>query len=58
LAQEYEQAFEEERLAELIMDTVRGFIPSSYFGESIVRRNLSEEMIEALVQLQTMVSFF
>jgi hypothetical protein len=57
-AWEYEEASVEERLVRPIMNAIRAFIPADYLGESTTGCIPSNEMIEALVQLQTMVSFF
>jgi hypothetical protein len=54
---EYNEASLEERLAVPIMDALV-LIPSNYLGQSIVGCIPTEDMTKALVQLQTMVSFF
>jgi hypothetical protein len=54
---EYDEASLEKRLAGPIMDAIRALTPADYLGQSTTGCIPSEEMIAALVRLQTMVSF-
>lgn len=53
---EYDEASLEERLAGLIMDAIRALTPADYFRQSTTGCIPTEDMIVALVRLQTMVS--
>jgi hypothetical protein len=55
---EYDEASLEERLAGPIMDAIRALTPADYLGQSTTGFIPSEDMISALVRLQTMVSLF
>jgi hypothetical protein len=55
---EYDEASLEERLAGPIMDAIRALIPVDYLGQSTAGCIPAEDMIAALVRLQTMVSLF
>jgi hypothetical protein len=55
---EYDEASLEERLAGPIMDAIRALTPIDYLGQSTVGCIPTEDMIAALVRLQTMVSLF
>jgi hypothetical protein len=55
---EYGEASLEERLPGPIMDTIRALTPVDYLGQSTAGCIPAEDMIVALVRLQTMVSLF
>jgi hypothetical protein len=55
---EYDEASLEERLAGPIMDAIRALTPVDYLGKSTTGCIPAEDMIAALVRLQTMVSLF
>jgi len=55
---EYDEASLEERLDGLIMDAIQALTSANYLGQSTTGCIPSEDMIAALVRLQTMVSLF
>jgi hypothetical protein len=55
---EYDEASLEERLVGPIMDAIRALTPADYLGQSTAGCIPFEDMIAALVRLQTMVSLF
>ncbi|XP_062147764.1 uncharacterized protein LOC133856730 [Alnus glutinosa] len=55
---EYDKASLEERLAGLIMDVIRALTPANYLGQSTAGFIPTEDMIDALVRLQTMHGSF